>query len=125
MRLPRPAAGTTPHISGLLSGKPACVAACRLLQQLNQLFRAPFRTVLIKRSLSRTTSHATQLSIPQLERGKRVTFIAGQQDLLTGFEESVDAVPDIAQKRRTAGGGLKQTARGAPAHVCHRPTRHI
>src|SRR4051812_19302166 len=53
IRLPRPAAGTIPHMSGSLHFRLTGAAAGRLLQQRDQLGGAPLRAVLIERSLPR------------------------------------------------------------------------
>src|SRR3954447_17997984 len=66
MRLPRPAAGTMPHISGSLNFRLMGSGVRRLLEQRYQFGGAPLRTVLLEASLPCACGDLRQLPRIQL-----------------------------------------------------------
>src|SRR5689334_21840567 len=126
IRLPRPAAGITPHMSSLLLVCELALArACGALKETNQLDGAPRRAVLVERSLAGALGDALQRAVVDLDRAEGVLFVVGEDDLLAGLKEIADALPHVAQNRRPAGGGFEQASRGTPAHLHHRLAGHV
>src|SRR3954452_17767351 len=125
IRLPRPAAGIIPHISGLRRRERAALRLPRSFKQLNQLVGTPPRAVLLERPLPGAARHRLQLPIAQLKRCDHIGGSAGQNDFLTGLEECIEPVPDIAEDRRTACGRLEQASGRTPAPFHHRPPGHV
>src|SRR4051794_18694359 len=76
MRLPRPAAGTMPHISHSLNFGLTGSGAGRLLEQRYQLGGTFLRTVLVQRSLARASGDLRQFRLVQLQCFKRVVCVA-------------------------------------------------
>src|SRR3954470_3844428 len=98
MRLPRPAAGTTPHMSGSFRYRLSSAAAGRMFQQGDQ-FRRPFAgAVLIQSALARTRRHRRKLASTDLKGGERILCVVRQHDFLGGFEEVLDTGPAIAKQ---------------------------
>src|SRR4051794_24000872 len=97
MRLPRPAAGTMPHISGSFGYGLAGHPDCRMLQQRDQFGCSLLRAVLIQGSLAGAPGHRRQLVAAELKGGKRILCLTCEHDLLAGFEEALDAGPAIAE----------------------------
>src|SRR3954451_2602623 len=103
MRLPRPAAGTMPHISGSFSYGLAGITVCRVLQQRDQFGSSLVGAVLIQGSLAGAPRHPRQLVAAELKGGKRILCVMRKHDLLAGFEEALDPAPAIAEQRHAAG----------------------
>src|SRR3954453_11254149 len=97
MRLPRPAAGTMPHISGSLDFRLTGSRAGRLLEQRHQFGGAFLRTVLIQGSLPGASGDLRQFPLVQLQRFKRVGCVACEQDLRAGGEEILQPRPAVAE----------------------------
>src|SRR3954466_10806852 len=97
MRLPRPAAGTMPHISRSLNFRLTGSGVCRLLEQRCQFGGALLRTVLIQRSLARACGHVREFPRIQLQCFNRVRCVVCEQDLLAGREEILKACPAVAE----------------------------
>src|SRR5206468_3921562 len=108
MRLPRPAAGTMPHISSSFGYGLAGRMACCVLQQCDQFGCSLVRTVLIQGSLAGALRHDRQLVAVKLKGGKRILCAMCQYDLLAGFEEALDSSPAIAEQRNAARRRLEQ-----------------
>src|SRR3954469_6455253 len=126
MRLPMPAAGTMPHMSGLHhGGGPGGVRSATVEEQALELFRAPCRGVFRQGALPARCGDPFQLRLRQIERRHRVLGVADDEDLPARLEERVQAIPAIRQDRRAAGGGLEQSSGGTPAHVRHGLARDI
>src|SRR3954462_14961318 len=87
MRLPRPAAGTMPHMSGSLNFRYTGSGVGRLLEQRDQLGGALLRTVLIQGSLARTSGYPGQFPFVQPQGLKRVGCLACEEELLAGRKE--------------------------------------
>src|SRR5919199_4152182 len=126
MRLPRPAAGTMPHMSDL-QGRDAGpdVGRTRPFQSRFEGAGAAVRRVLGKRALARGPGDAAKLRIAEIERRDGVFGVPRHQDFMSRREELVEAVPMVGQDRRAAGSRLEQPARGAPAHLGHGPARDV
>src|SRR3954449_1117759 len=125
MRLPRPAAGTTPHMSGSFRYRLPSAVAGRMFQQGDQ-FRRPFAgAVLIQSALASTCRHRRKLASTDLKSGERALCVVRQHNFLAGFEEMVDAGPAIAKQRYTAGCRLEQSPGWAPTHLGHRATGDV
>src|SRR6185437_5617835 len=81
IRLPRPAAGTIPHMSGLLDDAIRSAASGALLQKHNQLLRPFLRTVFGERALARAPGHALEIVIVQRQGSERILRAIGKKDL--------------------------------------------
>src|SRR3954463_12902996 len=79
----------------------------------------------IQRPFARTLPDRLALRRVECECVECVASVRGGKDFFTGFEELIEALPDVADDRRAARGGFKQTARWAIPHLRHRAARHI
>src|SRR5436305_560340 len=120
IRLPRPAAGMTPHISRLLSNESAWPKARNAIEHSNQFNRPPARAMLVEYTLAGAARHRQQLAVFGLEGSDHVRCTFSRNDFAAGLEECIEPVPDIADNRSTTGCGLEQPARWTPAHLGHR-----
>src|SRR5687768_9312643 len=125
MRLPRPAAGTMPHISrphhrarGGLGGKGRFEASQKIAGPL-------VGRMLRQNTLAGICRDLLKLCIGQGQRGEAVECFAHHKDFLARPEEGLQAFPRIGEDSGAARGGLKKAAGGAPAHLCHRLARDI
>src|SRR5436309_4933501 len=92
MRVPRPAAGTIPHISGLRH----CTRLHRALDEALELARAPVRCVLLEDALARRAADPGNLAVVDVQGGKRVVGALGEENFLARGEELFQARPRIA-----------------------------
>src|SRR3954452_19669157 len=125
MRLPRPAAGTMPHISHSLNSRLTGSGVGRLLEQRDQLGGAFLRTVLIQRSLARASGDLRQFRLLQLQCFKRVRGVACEQDLLARREEILKSRPAVAEQRRAACRRFEQSSGRTPSHLGHGAPRNV
>src|SRR5437868_4866779 len=108
IRLPRPAAGTMPHISRPRRSQKAALCLRRPFEQLNQFVGTATGAVLFEGALTCAARHFLQLLVVQLKRSHHVGRSAGQNDLLIGLEKCIQSLPDVADDRRAASGGFEQ-----------------
>src|SRR3954470_15595439 len=102
MRLPRPAAGTMPHmISGPFQHADR---RGRALQRCYELASAVLGGMFAERSSARRISDAAKLGVGQLERGKHVVGASRHQDILAGRKERIETFPVICDDSCAAGG---------------------
>src|SRR3954451_8572388 len=125
MRLPRPAAGTTPHISNLLECGLQYASRHRPFEELHKFPRPLCRTVLLEHAFAGTSCNAPQFAVVALKRREHVLFFISEQDLRAGFEEVLNPFPCVAQERSTAGSGLEQAARRTPTRFHHRAAGYV
>src|SRR5436309_14659458 len=94
MRLPRPAAGMMPHMSGLhrlaLAG-----AGARRFESENEITRSFLRRMIGKRAFAGVLTNTTQLAIAQIERSERIRFALCHQDFRSPSKKSIQPVPVI------------------------------
>src|SRR6059036_1294985 len=83
MRLPRPAAGMIPHMSGLRH----CERLYRALQHPLELARAALRCVLVEYAFARCAADPRDLIVAQVHRGARPFGIRGEQNFRARREE--------------------------------------
>src|ERR671932_695513 len=104
MRLPRPAAGTMPHMSDL-QGRDAGpdVRRARGVERRFERGGAAIRRVLRQGALARGPGDAAELGVVEVERRDGVLGAPRHQDLAAGREELVEAVPMVRQDGRAAG----------------------
>src|SRR6476661_5396067 len=121
MRLPRPAAGMTPHMSRLHKGR----VRGHALDQGCELACALARCVLVQHTLTRTPRDARELRIIPVERSQSVASVARHDDLVAEREEIRQARPVVADDRRAAGCGLEEATGWTPAHARHRGARDV
>src|SRR5947209_457219 len=116
IRLPRPAAGTMPHMSGLLGLLVVRATPCGSFQQGNEFAGPLVRCVLVHGPLARPLCDASKLGVGHRQGGECVGLVACDQDLGAGSEERLDSWPVVAQERNSASRGFKQSAGRAPTH---------
>src|ERR687897_539588 len=94
MRLPRPAAGTIPHMSGLHHGAgPGW--RIRRSQKCLELLGTAVRGVLFERARAACLGDPAQLGVREVEGRDGVRRGAGEQDLPSGLEEGVKPLPGV------------------------------
>src|SRR5918995_5231905 len=96
MRLPRPAAGTIPHMSGLHHGA-APGRRVRRTQERFELLGATVRGVLLERARPARLGDPAQLGVREVEGRDGVRRGVGEQDLPSGLEEGVEPLPGVGQ----------------------------
>src|SRR3954447_17648533 len=103
MRLPRPAAGITPHMtSGLhrFANRWTIIRDPRERRLKRQ--GAAVRGVLDERPLARGRRHALQLDVGEIDRGDGVLGCPRDEDLLARHEKRIESVPPVRQDRGAA-----------------------
>src|SRR5215212_4723010 len=100
IRLPRPAAGTMPHISDLHrfpygGGMPR---SCRIDRRL-EVAGAPRGRVFGKDALAGALGDGSQLGIAEIEGRNCVLARAPDEDVAPGLEEGVQPLPRVRQDR--------------------------
>src|SRR4051794_39359064 len=86
IRLPRPAAGMTPHISSLRCSNKAALQR-RFFQELNQFGGASAGAVFFQRPLARPSRHRHQLAVVQFKRANDIGGVLSKGDFLIRPEE--------------------------------------
>src|SRR3954466_15969311 len=122
MRLPRPAAGMMPHMSGLRHF--ACTHVSRT-DQLLEFTCALLGRMFLEHTLARCARDPRKFGITDIHRGKRVRGAGRDQNFRARREERVQSGPGIAKDRGPARRRLEQAARRAPAILRHRWPCHI
>src|ERR671924_73915 len=104
MRLPRPAAGTMPHMSHLPDGESFLQwRPARLLNRVEQNRGAAVGRMFGERTLARGHGDAPQLGIAQFERRNNIIGRANHQDLLPFRVKGRESIPIIRHDRHSAG----------------------
>src|SRR4051812_46667702 len=127
IRVPRPAAGTMPHMVcySLVSLCHSRRRRTRVLEQLLELARAMGRRVLREHALVRRARDPVHFGVGQLERVDDVLRRARHDDLLARPEELLQPGPRVADHGRAAGRRLEEPPRRAVAVHRHRAARHV
>src|SRR2546423_9001142 len=99
MRVPRPAAGTMPHISRLRH----CERLHCTVEQTLEFARAPVRCMLVKDALARRAADLRDLAIIHIHYSERVIGARREQDLGPRREKLLQSRPWITQDRSAAG----------------------
>src|SRR5918993_2681460 len=96
MRLPRPAAGTMPHMSHSHGFRPRLpVRGPYRLDRCFEIARAAGRGVLGKDALARVRGDAVQLGVAEVERRHRILARSTDEDVTAWLEEGVEPFPAI------------------------------
>src|SRR5215212_1964972 len=120
MRLPRPAAGTMPHMSGLhrFPGRERlCGTGGR--DRRFEIARPPRRRMLRENPLAGIGGDALQLGVAEVEGGDGILARAPDQNVTPRREKGVEPFPPVRQDGRAAGRRLEQAPGRAPAHFGH------
>src|SRR3569623_1582219 len=124
MRLPRPAAGMIPSISGALAYQRRAWRTDSS-QRRFEFLGAPVGSVLGEHPLARSPTYFGEFVVPERQRLHHVVGRLDREHLAPELEEGLDARPAVGHDRGSAGGGFEQPARRAPAERRHGLPRDV